>query len=122
MKWLDNFLFGNPLLRIVPPPIVVETPKTPRFEATGRRFPTTTTRLYMVILQNDAMGYTHNLPSRVATAETLAEMVERVFAEADPKDRQYSSVKIIRMELEVPQVILDKEDGDFAAVRKGGGA
>ena len=29
MKWLDNFLFGNPLLRIVPPPIVVETPKTP---------------------------------------------------------------------------------------------
>ena len=56
------------------------------------------------------MGYTHNLPSRVATAETLTEMVERVFAEADPKDRQYASVKIIRMELEVPQVILDKED------------
>jgi hypothetical protein len=37
-------------------------------------------------------------------------MVERVFAEADPKDRQYGSVKIIRMELEVPQVILDTED------------
>ena len=115
MKWIKRLLeattVGNPFTRIVPPPpIVIETPKTPRFDATGRRFPTTTTRLYMVILQNDAMGYTHNLPSRVATAETLPEMVERVFAEADPKDRQYASVKILRMELEVPQVILDKED------------
>jgi hypothetical protein len=109
MKWINNFLVGNPFLRVVPPATVVETPKTPRFDATGRRFSTTTTRLYMVILQNDSMGYTHNLPSRVATAETLTEMVERVFAEADPKDRQYASVKIMRMELEVPQVILDKE-------------
>ena len=32
MKWLDNFLVGNPLLRIVPPPIVVETPKTPHLD------------------------------------------------------------------------------------------
>jgi hypothetical protein len=37
-------------------------------------------------------------------------MVERVFAEADPKDRQYAHVRVHRMELEVPQVILDKED------------
>lgn len=115
LKWIKGLIkateVGNPFTRIVPPPaVVVEAPKKPRFDATGRRFPTTTTRLYMVILQNDAMGYTHNLPSRVATAETLPEMVERVFAEADPKDRQYTSVKIIRMELEVPQVILDKED------------
>ncbi|MCX6934125.1 MAG: hypothetical protein NTZ29_15820 [Verrucomicrobia bacterium] len=110
MKWINNFLVGNPFLRVVPPATVVETTKNPRFDATGRRFSTTTTRLYMVILQNDSMGYTHHLPSRVATAETLTEMVERVFAEADPKDRQYGSVKIIRMELEVPQVILDKED------------
>ena len=113
MKWMKRILkateVGNPFLRLVPPPTVAETPRTPRFDATGRRFPTTTTRLYMVILQNDSMGYTHHLPSRVATAETLTEMVERVFAEADPKDRQYASVKIIRMELEVPQVILDTE-------------
>ncbi|MFO0522947.1 MAG: hypothetical protein ACK515_21370 [bacterium] len=115
MKWFKKILeatsVGNPFTRIVPhPPVVIESPKTPRFDATGRRFPTTTTRLYMVILQNDSMGYTHHLPSRVATAETLTEMVERVFAEADPKDRQYASVKIIRMELEVPQVILDTEE------------
>jgi hypothetical protein len=105
MKWFKKILeatsVGNPFTRIVPhPPVVIESPKTPRF----------TTRLYMVILQNDSMGYTHHLPSRVATAETLTEMVERVFAEADPKDRQYASVKIIRMELEVPQVILDTEE------------
>jgi hypothetical protein len=108
MKWLDNFLFGNPLVRVVPPLTVIETPKKPRFDATGRRFPTTTTRLYMVMLQTDG-GYTSNMPSKVATAETLAEMVERVFAEADPKDRQYAHVRVHRMELEVPQVILDKE-------------
>lgn len=49
-------------------------------------------------------------PSRVATSETLPEMVERVFAEADPKDRQFAYVRVHRMELEVPQVILDRED------------
>ena len=110
LKYLKSFFVGNPFTEVLPPPIIVEMPKTPRFDATGRRFPTTTTRLYMVVLQNDAMGYTHNLPSRVATAETLPEMVERVFSEADPKERQYASVKIIRMELEVPQVILDREE------------
>jgi len=48
MNWIKRLLeataVGNPLTRIVPPPpAVVETPKTPRFDATGRRFPTTTT-------------------------------------------------------------------------------
>jgi hypothetical protein len=114
MKWFKKILeatsVGNPFTRIVPPPpVVIESPKTPRFDATGRRFPTTTTRLYMVMLQTEG-GYMSDKPSRVATSETLPEMVERVFAEADPKDRQYGSVKIIRMELEVPQVILDTED------------
>jgi hypothetical protein len=109
MKWINNFLLGNPFLCVVPPPTVVETPKKPRFDATGRRFPTTTTRLYMVMLQTDG-GYPSNMPSKVATAETLVEMVERVFAEADPKDRQYAHIRVHRMELEVPQVILDKED------------
>ena len=108
LKYLKCLFVGNPLEQMVPPPIVIESPRKPKWDATGRRFPTTTTRLYMVRLENEGrMGYG---ASRYATAETLVEMVERVWEDADPKDRQYATILIHRAELEVPAVILDREE------------